>query len=543
MQKNNFWADLKYDLPAGLVVFLIALPLCLGIALASGAPLFSGLIAGIVGGLIIGFLSGSHTSVSGPAAGLTAVVLVSIQQLGAFETFLLAVVLAGVFQLALGFARAGMIANYFPSNVIKGMLTGIGIIIILKQIPHALGYDKDVEGDEAFFEQSGSNTFLSLWESITQYIHPGATLVALISIGIMLLWERPAVKKRLGVVPGALVAVVVSVFANQFLLSMGDPWAIRSEHLVSIPVARDAAAFLAQFTMPDFSQLTNPKVYSVAFTICVVASIETLLCLEAVDKIDPYLRTSDPNRELRAQGVGNLVSGLVGGLPITSVIVRSSANVNANARSKASTIFHGMFLLVCAALIPAILNLIPLAALAAVLILTGYKLAKISVFKEMWGNGKYQWWPFIITVVAVVFTDLLTGVGIGLVASAFAILRGNMRNAYYFHKEEYQAGDLITIKLSQEVSFLNKAAVKMTLEDLPENSKVLIDASETAYIDFDVLESIREFAKEKAEKKGIQLTLKGFRDRYKFWEADFVHSEPVSPPQPSHQKAAKTGEN
>jgi MFS superfamily sulfate permease-like transporter len=526
MQKNNFWADLKYDLPAGLVVFLIALPLCLGIALASGAPLFSGMIAGIVGGLVIGFLSGSHTSVSGPAAGLTAVVLSSLQQLGAFEVFLLAVVLAGVFQLALGFARAGMIANYFPSNVIKGMLTGIGIIIILKQIPHALGYDKDVEGDEAFFEQSGSNTFLSLWESITQYIHPGATLVALLSIGIMLLWEKPAVKKRLGMVPGALVAVVVSVLTNQLLLSLGDPWAIRSEHLVNIPVARDAAAFLAQFTMPDFAQLTNPKVYSVAFTICVVASIETLLCLEAVDKIDPQLRTSSPNRELRAQGVGNIVSGLIGGLPITSVIVRSSANVNANARSKASAILHGVLLLVCAALIPAILNLIPLAALAAVLILTGYKLAKISVFKEMWGNGKYQWWPFVITVVAVVFTDLLTGVGIGLVASAFAILRGNMRNAYYFHKEEYHAGDLITIKLSQEVSFLNKAAVKMTLENLPENSKVLIDASETAYIDFDVLESIREFAKEKAEKKGIQLTLKGFRDRYKFWEADFVHSEP-----------------
>lgn len=535
MQKNNYWANLKYDLPAGLVVFLIALPLCLGIALASGAPLFSGMIAGIVGGLVIGSLSGSHTSVSGPAAGLTAVVLVSIQQLGQFEIFLLAVVLAGLFQLALGFARAGMIANYFPSNVIKGMLTGIGIIIILKQIPHALGYDKDAEGDFAFFEAGGSNTFLTIWDTLTQYIHPGATVVALISIGIMLLWEKPAIKSKVGAIPGALVAVLVSVLVNQGLLTLGDPWAIRPEHLVSIPVASDAAAFMAQFSLPDFSQIVNPKVFSVAFTICIVASIETLLCLEAVDKIDPYLRTSDPNRELKAQGVGNMVSGLLGGLPLTSVIVRSSANVNANARTKVSAIFHGSLLLVCAALIPSILNLIPLAALAAVLILTGYKLAKISVFKDMWGNGKYQWWPFIITVVAVVFTDLLTGVGIGLAASAFAILRGNLKNAYFFHKEEYHAGDLITIKLSQEVSFLNKASIKLTLEDLPENSKVLIDASDTSYIDFDVLESIREFAKEKAKKNGIELILKGFREKYNFWEADFVHSDPEPEPRPSHQ--------
>lgn len=533
MQKQNFWADLKFDLPAGLVVFLIALPLCLGIALASGAPLFSGMIAGIVGGIVIGFLSGSHTSVSGPAAGLTAVVLVSIQQLGSYEVFLLAVVLAGIFQVALGFARAGTIANYFPSNVIKGMLTGIGIIIILKQIPHALGYDKDAEGDFAFFEQGGSNTLLSIWDTLTQFVHPGATLVALISVGIMLLWEKPSIKSRLGGIPGALVAVVLSVLINLGLSSWGDPWAIRPEHLVSIPVASDAAAFLAQFTFPDFAQWMNPKVFSVALTICIVASIETLLCMEAVDKIDPLLRTSNPNRELKAQGIGNVVSGLLGGLPVTSVIVRSSANVNANARSKASAIFHGLFLLVCVALIPGILNMIPLAALAAVLILTGYKLAKISVFKEMWANGKYQWWPFIITVAAVVFTDLLTGVGIGLAVSAFAILRGNMKNAYFFHREEYNEGDVIHIKLSQEVSFLNKASLKLTLDHLPDNSKVTLDASETAYIDFDVLESIREFAKEKAKKKGIKLTLHGFREKYRFWEADFVHCEPPFPHSPT----------
>ena len=534
MQKNNFWADLKYDLPAGLVVFLIALPLCLGIALASGAPLFAGMIAGIVGGLVVGILSSSHTSVSGPAAGLTAVVLVSIQQLGSFEIFLLAVVIAGALQLALGFARAGTIANYFPSNVIKGMLTAIGIIIIMKQIPHAVGYDKDSEGDFSFFEQNGSNTLLSLWDSLTQFIHPGATLVALTAIGIMLLWERPFIKNRMKYVPGALIAVVASVLVNQGFMALGDPWAIRPEHLVSIPVASDAAAFFAQFTLPDFSQWANPKVFSVALTICIVASIETLLCLEAVDKIDPQLRTSNPNQELKAQGIGNIISGLLGGIPLTSVIVRSSANVNANARSKSSAIAHGAMLLICVALIPAILNMIPLAALAAILILTGYKLAKISVFKEMWANGKYQWWPFIITVVAVVFTDLLTGVGIGLAVSAFAILRGNMKNAYFFHREEYHKGDVIHIKLSQEVSFLNKAALKLTLDHLPENAKVTLDASDTAYIDFDVMESIREFAKEKAKKKGIQLTLKGFQERYKFWEADFVHCEPETAPQPKN---------
>lgn len=537
MQKNNFFADIKYDLPAGLVVFLIALPLCLGIALASGAPLFSGMIAGIIGGLVVGYLSASHTSVSGPAAGLTAVVLVSIQQLGSYEIFLMAVVLAGLLQLILGFVKAGMIANYFPSNVIKGMLTGIGIIIIMKQIPHALGYDKDAEGDMTFIEQSGSNTFLTIWEAITTYLHPGATLIALISMGIMIAWERPFIKERAKYVPGALVAVVASVLINQFFIGLGDPWVIRTEHLVNIPVASDAAAFLGQFTMPDFSQWMNPKVYTVAFTLCVVASIETLLCLEAVDKIDPYLRTSNPNRELKAQGVGNMLSGLIGGLPITSVIVRSSANVNANARTKASAIFHGLFLLVCVALIPGILNMIPLAALAAVLILTGYKLAKISVFKEMYANGKYQWWPFIITVVAVVLTDLLTGVGIGLAASAFAILRGNMKNSYFFDNDEYSDGDMITIKLSQEVSFLNKAAIKLTLEHLPANSKVTIDATDTAYIDFDVLESIREFAKDKAHKKNIEVVLNGFRDKYKFWESDFVHCDPIPPPQPP--RAAK----
>lgn len=526
MKKLNYLANLKYDLPAGLVVFLVALPLCLGIALASGAPLFSGLISGIIGGIVVGFLSASHTSVSGPAAGLTAVVLVSIQQLGSYEAFLLAAVVAGVLQAAIGFAKGGMVANYFPSNVIKGMLTGIGIIIILKQIPHALGYDKEAGGDFAFLEEGGSNTFLTIWNTLNEFIHPGATVVALLSIGIMLAWEKPFIKSRMGVIPGALVAVVASVLLNQLFFGFGEPWAILPEHLVSIPVANDGAAFLAQFTLPDFSQWANPKIYTVGLTICIVASIETLLCLEAVDKIDPFSRYSNPNQELKAQGFGNILSGLIGGLPITSVIVRSSANVNANARTKGSAVFHGLLILVCAAFIPIILNMIPLSALAAVLILTGYKLAKISIFKEAWNNGKYQWWPFIITVLAVVFTDLLTGVVIGLAASTFAILRSNMRNAYHFDRKSHREGDLITIKLSQEVSFLNKAALKTTLEDLPEYATVTVDATETVYIDFDVLETIREFANQKAAGRNIEMTLLGFHERYNLHEADFVHSDP-----------------
>ena len=528
MKRISISSTLKYDLPASVVVFLVALPLCLGIALASGAPLFSGMIAGIIGGVVIGWLSGSHTSVSGPAAGLTAVVLVSIQQLGSFNAFLLAVMIAGVLQVGLGFVRAGTIANFFPTSVIKGMLTAIGIIIILKQIPHALGYDADAEGDLAFWEAGGANTLLSLWDSITHFFHPGALLVSILSLGILLLWEYPSIRRRTGLVPGALVVVVLSVLINALLRRLGEPWVIQPEHLVNIPAAGNLNAFLGQFTMPDFAQWKNPLVYKIAATICAVASIETLLCIEAVDKVDPLKRNTNPNRELKAQGVGNFISGLLGGLPVTSVVVRSSANLNAGARSKVSAIMHGLFLLVCVVLIPGWLNQIPLSALAAVLILVGYKLAKVSLFKEMWKAGKYQWWPFIITVCAVVFTDLLTGVAIGMCASAFAILRGNMKNSYYFHKDDYHAGDLIRIKLSQEVSFLNKASIKLTLDHLPANSLVLIDASDTAYIDFDVLEIIREFGAIKAPDKNIRLILRGFHERYGIGDSDFVHCESVS---------------
>jgi len=522
MNKNLF-ANIKSDLPAGIVVFLVAVPLCLGIALASGAPFFSGMIAGIIGGIVIGFMSNSHLSVSGPAAGLAAVVLASITKLGAFETFLLAVFLAGAIQLFLGFLKAGAIANYFPSSVIKGMLTAIGVIIILKQIPHAFGYDKDGEGDLKFLQVDGENTFSGLVNAISK-IDAGATLICLISLAILILWERPFFKKKLKLLPGGLVAVITAVVLNELFVSSGNSMGLTGDHLVNVPVAGSFSEFLGFFTLPDFSQLANPQVYVVALTIAAVASIETLLCIEAVDKLDPDKRTTSPNRELVAQGVGNMASGLIGGLPITSVIVRSSANVNAQAKSKMSTLIHGLLILICVTLIPVILNKIPLASLAAILLMTGYKLCNIALFKKMFAIGKYQWVPFVVTVVAIVFTDLLMGVGIGLGVSTLALLYGNYKNSYFFHKEKHKVGESILIHLSEEVSFLNKASIKLTLEHLPENSTVIIDAYDSQYIDHDVLELIRDFKDVQASLKNITCKTVGFKDKYNIANTDNVQS-------------------
>ncbi len=522
MNKNIF-AHFKNDFPAGIVVFLVAVPLCLGIALASGAPFFSGMIAGIIGGIVVGFMSNSHLSVSGPAAGLAAVVLASITKLGAFETFLLAVFLAGAIQLLLGFLKAGAIANYFPSSVIKGMLTAIGIIIILKQIPHAFGYDKDAEGDFSFIQMDGENTFSGLINSINK-IDFGATLICLISLAILILWERPFFKKKLRLLPGGLVAVITAVVLNELFVKSGSTMGVTGEHLVNVPVAGNFSEFLGLFTFPDFSQITNPQVYIVALTIAAVASVETLLCVEAVDKLDPDKRTTSPNRELVAQGVGNMASGLIGGIPITSVIVRSSANVNAQAKSKMSTIIHGLLILVCVTLIPAIINKIPLASLAAILLMTGYKLCNPALFKKMFAIGKYQWVPFVVTVLAIVFTDLLTGVGIGLLVSTLALLYGNYKNSYYFHKEKHHEGESILIHLSEEVSFLNKASIKLTLEHLPNNSTVIIDAYDSQYIDYDVLELIRDFKDIQAPLKNITCKTVGFKDKYNIVNTDNVQS-------------------
>ncbi len=510
--ERSLFANIKQDVPASIVVFLVAVPLCLGIALASGAPFFSGLIAGMVGGIVIGSLSNSNLSVSGPAAGLTAIVLAAITKLGSFEIFLVAVVLAGTIQLVFGFLRAGSIANYFPSSVIKGMLTAIGIIIILKQIPHAFGYDAEENEALNFQQPDGNNTFTALLQPL-QHIHLGVTLVTLISLAILILWNKPFMK-RFRIIPGALAAVLVSILLNVAFQTFYPAFVIEKDHLVQVPVARSFQEFIGLFTFPDFSAIQNKEVIISAFTIAAVASIETLLCIEAVDKLDPHRRITNQNRELKAQGIGNIISGLLGGLPVTSVIVRSTANLNAGAQTKLSTILHGLLILICSAFIPGILNLIPLGALAAILLLTGYKLAHISIFKTMFRNGKYQWVPFMVTVLAVVFTDLLTGVGLGLFVSGAAILYGNMRNSYYYHKEQHHQGETIKIHLTEEVSFLNKASIKLTLDHLPENSTVLIDATNTQYIDYDVLEIIKEFKDIKAPEKNINCLLTGFKEKY-----------------------------
>lgn len=505
-------------------MFLVALPLCFGIALASGAPLFAGVIAGIIGGIVVGFLSNSELSVSGPAAGLTAIVFVAISDLGSFNVFLLAVALAGVVQIILGLANAGTISNYFPSNVIEGMLAAIGIIIILKQLPHAVGYDEDNEGDFFFIEKgTGHNTFSALIDAVN-YTHIGALIVTLVSLAILISWVKVPALKKISVIPSALVAVVVGIILNEVFKATGSSLAISQEHLVSLPVPASFSDFVGQFSRPDFSAIGNPQVWIVAATIAAVASIETLLCIEAADKMDPLKRFTNTNTELKAQGVGNLLSGLIGGLPMTSVIVRTSANVNAGARTKISAIAHGVLLLISVIAIPTILNRIPLACLAAVLLMTGWKLAHPSVFKHMWANGKLQFVPFILTVVAIVFTDLLKGVAIGLVVSIFFILRANMKLAYFFKKEEHQAGETIHIDLAQEVSFLNKAAIKLTLSELPENSKVVINATNSVYIDHDVIELIRDFVSLGSKDKDISVNLVGFKGVYKLGDASHVTS-------------------
>ena len=505
---------IKTDILSGVVVFLVALPLCLGIALASGAPLFAGIISGVIGGIVVGFLSHSQLSVSGPAAGLTAIVLVAISSLGSYETFLLAVVLAGMLQILLGIVKAGTISNYFPSNVIEGMLTAIGVIIIFKQLPHAIGYDADNEGDFFFIEKgTGHNTFSAIIDAVN-YAHFGAIVITLVSLAILIAFTKVAFLKNLKVVPGALVAVVVGVIINEIFIATGSALAISQDHLVNLPVPKSFGDFFSQFSSPDLSAIGNPEVWIVAATIAVVASIETLLCIEAADKMDPLKRYTNTNRELFAQGTGNILSGLIGGLPMTSVIVRTSANINSGGRTKIATISHGILLLIAVMTIPTILNKIPLACLAAILLMIGYKLASPTVFKHMWDSGKYQFIPFAVTVVAVVFTDLLKGVAIGMVVSMFYVLRANLKLAYFFKKENYREGEIITIKLAQEVSFLNKAAIKQTLVHLPENCKIVIDASDTFYIDHDVLELIRDFLNIGSKDKDIQVTLIGFKEEY-----------------------------
>ncbi|MFE3866576.1 SulP family inorganic anion transporter [Flavobacterium sp. LS2P90] len=512
-KKFNIFANLKSDFASGLVVFLVALPLCLGIAMASGAPLFSGIISGIIGGIVVGYLSKSHLSVSGPAAGLTAIVLTAITDLGAFDIFLTAVFIAGLMQLALGFIKAGSISNYFPTNVIEGMLAGIGIIIILKQLPHAFGYDNDFEGDQSFLQLDGSDTLSSLF-SIFNFIQLGSIIITILSLIILIAWDKVPFLKKLKLIPGALVAVVVGVMLNEIFTVTGSSLAIAKEHLVSLPVPTSFDEFKSIIVTPNLSGITNPKVWVIALTIAIVASIETLLSIEAADRMDVQKRYTDTNVELKAQGIGNMVSSLLGGLPLTSVIVRTSANSNSGAKSKMSAIIHGLLLLISVVSIPLVLNKIPLATLAAILLLVGYKLAKPATFKHFWEKGKYQFVPFMATLLAVVFTDLLKGVALGIVISIIFVLKGNLKRAYSFRKEEYADGDVIHIDLAQEVSFLNKAAIKLTLNDIPENSKVVIDAKDTVYIAHDILDLIHEFKTTRAIDQNIKVKLKGFKKAY-----------------------------
>ena len=513
---------LKSDLPAGLVVFLVALPLCLGISLASGAPFFSGLISGIIGGVVIGSLSSSRLSVSGPAAGLAALVLAAITNIGAFDLFLCAVLIAGIIQILISVAKLGGIASYFPSSVIKGLLTSIGILIIAKQIPHAVGYDRDNKGILTDF---GMEDWHELLQPL-QHINAGALIICIVSIIVILVWEKPFIKKKVKFIPGALVAVIVAIVINEIFRASNSPLLVSDDHLVQIEAASSVADFFSFFTLPDFNGFLDSKVIVTGIMIAIIASLETLLSIEAIDNLDPERNVTNTNRELLAQGVGNTVAGLIGGLPITSVIVRSSANVHAGAKSKLSTIIHGLLLLVCVITIPGLLNYIPLAALAAILLLTGYKLCKLPVFSNMIKNGKYQYVPFFVTVLVILGIDLfglytplkgeglLIGVIAGIVAAFGAILHGNLKNSYFFHKDQHHEGDIIRIRLAEEVSFLNKAAIRETLDHIPENVIVVIDASHTYYIDFDVLELIKEFRDIKAPLKKITCRLHGFQEKY-----------------------------
>lgn len=524
---SNPFKNLAQDIPASIVVFLVAMPLCLGIALASGAPLFSGLIAGMIGGIVVGSISKSSLGVSGPAAGLAVIVLGAIQDYG-FETFLVAVVLAGVIQIVLGFLRGGIIAYYFPSSVIMGMLAGIGVIIFMKQIPHAFGYDGDPLGDIKFLQPDGENTFTEL-VNMLNYISPGALIIAGISLAILLLWETKLFKglSFTRLIPGPLVAVIVGIILGQAFI--GSSYQIGRDHLVDVPVAEGFSGFLGNFTLPDFAALARPEIYLTAVIIAVVASLETLLCVEATDKLDPYKRVTPTNRELIAQGVGNSISGLIGGIPVTQVIVRSSANIQSGGRTKASAVIHGFLILISIIAIPSLLNMIPLATLAAILLVVGYKLARPSLWKKMYKQGKMQFVPFVVTVVGVVFSDLLIGLGIGLMFSIIFLLYDNYKIPFRIGKVEGgENRGKMRIELAQEVTFINKARILNTLRHVPDNTDLIIDASKTHFIHHDILEVIEDF-KVNAPQRNISLKLIDLRKHKQSKPSPQMHIEYSDP--------------
>jgi len=501
MNFKNYWSS---DFPASVVVFLVALPLCLGIALASGAPMFSGLLAGIVGGIVVGTLSGSTVSVSGPAAGLTTIVAAAILDLGSFESFLLAVVIAGVLQVILGFAKAGSIGHFFPSSVIKGMLAAIGIILILKQIPHALGYDEDFEGDENFFQPDGRNTFSEIMQSM-DFISPGALIVSVLTMALIIAWGSGRLQKItfFKVIPAPLAAVLLGIGLNALFNSSFPDLVIADKHLVSVPKLSESDGLSSFLIFPDFTQWQNPKIYVVAFTLAIVASLESLLSIEATDRMDYAHHITPLNRELKAQGTGNIISGFLGGLPLTSVIVRSSANINSGAKSKASTITHGTILAMSVLLIPGVLQMIPLSCLAAILISVGFKLTKPSFYKVMYGRGWAQFLPFIVTILAVILTNLLQGVIFGIVVSVFFILKTNFQKSVIVVHSE----DNYLIQFTKDVSFLHKNALRQALERVPSNKRLLIDGSKAQFMDQDIKEMVVDFT-QTAKDRNIEIELK-----------------------------------
>jgi MFS superfamily sulfate permease-like transporter len=497
---------LKHDGPAGLVVFLVALPLCLGIALGSGASLFSGVIAGIVGGLVVSVLSGSQVSVSGPAAGLAVIVLTGIQEIGSYRGFLVAVVLSGLLQLVFGVLKLGGIADYVPNSVIKGMLAGIGLLIVLKQVPHALGRDLDFMGDANFFETAGSTTFSDSFKAITNPV-AGALTIFLIGLAVYLLWESLAKKSRIfQLVPGPLVVVALGIALNQLFGKVAPSLQLVSaDHLVDLPVPRTIADFFRQFTLPDFSVIGHKAVWTAAGAIAVVGSLESLLSLEAADRLDPYKRISSSNRELLAQGVGNVVAGLIGGIPVTSVVVRTAASVNAGARTWMSAFIHGVLLLASAIVIPGVLRLTPLASLATILVVVGYKLTKPSLYRSVYSQGWNQFVPFLTTVIGVVFTDLLTGVFVGLACGLFFVIRTNHHEGITVVSSDLN----YLFQFTKDASFINKNEFRKKLRALPNDAHVLIDGTRAVFIDHDIMEILEDY-RQLAPYKNIQIDLKNW---------------------------------
>jgi len=495
------WKD---DLPASVVVFLVALPLCLGIALASGAPLASGLVTGIVGGIIVSALSGSSVAVSGPAAGLTVIVLAAVQDLGSFEALLVAVVLAGALQLAFGFARGGVLGSFIPNPVIKGMLAAIGLILILKQIPHAFGYDADPEGDMGFAQPDGENTFSEILH-LAGRVAPGAVIISVTSIALLILWEQRFIKRQKWsrLVPGPLLVVVLGAGLNALFATVALEWVLGRSHLVTIPVADSWAALVTELPRPDWSIVTEQAVWITAVTIALVASLETLLSVEATDKLDPRNRITPTDRELKAQGVGNVIAGLLGGLPMTAVIVRSSANIASGNATRWSAILHGVWLLGAVAFGASLVNEIPLASLAAILLMVGFKLTRPELYRSAWERGRDQFIPFVSTVAAILFTDLLLGILIGLAIGLFFVVKSNYHAGVTVTRDDHR----YLIRLKQSVSFLNKHILRREFEHIPEGSYVIIDGTRTEFLDNDIIETIEEFL-EHARVEGITVELK-----------------------------------